>query len=77
VATPAAPHSTAAARSSVSSSTAIRHSLTDGFGYSENRRRTIQVDARAIRELLGKVYGGDALLAEIAGTERPSSGNAR
>lgn len=54
-----------------------RHSLTDGFGYSETKRRTIQVDARAIRELLGKVYGADALLAEIAGTERPDSANAR
>jgi hypothetical protein len=48
-----------------------RHSLTDDFGYAEGPRRAIHVDARGIRELLGKVYGADALLAEIAGKDRP------
>jgi hypothetical protein len=54
-----------------------RHSLTDDFGYAEGPCRAIHVDARGIRELLGKVYGADALLAEIAGTDRPDSGNTR
>jgi hypothetical protein len=47
-----------------------RHSLTDGYGYSERRRRSVHVDARGMRELLGKVYGADALLAEIGGRDR-------
>jgi hypothetical protein len=54
-----------------------RHSFTDDFGYTDGPRRAIHVDARGIRELLGKVYGADALLAEIAGKATPASAGGR
>jgi hypothetical protein len=42
-----------------------RHSLADTYGYDEQQRRAIHVDVRAVRELLGKAYHADALLAEM------------
>jgi hypothetical protein len=44
-----------------------RQGVADNFAYSDEQARAIAVDSRAIMEALGKIYGADALVAELRG----------
>lgn len=44
-----------------------RQGVADNFTYSDEQARAVAVDSRAIMEALSKIYGADALVAELRG----------
>lgn len=50
-----------------------RASLGGKYGFDPTSHRTVAVDASAITEILGKVYGEDRLVQELLGTSQRRS----